>query len=162
MSDVWGALDDVQAKNERLERENAELRAIMDRHKIREQYVSDMVYQYIKHGDEKHQEWLRVKLNEVLTVEGAAQSTFDDLQRANKIQVDQIAELEDELECLKRELASTQTRNVILEETNKFWHERIAKLEKVVKHSVCCLCQECCDVCDTLHPKPADPGDPKP
>lgn len=53
---------------------------VFERHSAREKYMAEIAFQHIKHGDEKHQEWLRKELVEVLCKEKTkACQTFDDL-----------------------------------------------------------------------------------
>lgn len=75
----------VEAVNNhaRLLAENALYKERFKRHSARERVISDMVFQHIKHGDEKHQNWLRAELDNVLTTEGLPQQKFDELLAAN-------------------------------------------------------------------------------
>lgn len=57
------------------------LKSSWERHRIRERYMADLVFEQIKHGDEKHQAWLKDKLIEIYTLDGQKpQETLDQLR----------------------------------------------------------------------------------
>lgn len=88
----------LRAKLTQVEQERDFLTQVFDRHRGREKAMAEIVFQHIKHGDEKHQAWLREALVEALCRENTkACITFDELRT-------QLTAAQAEVERLKEEI----------------------------------------------------------
>jgi hypothetical protein len=111
------------------------MEATWERHKVRERYIADIVFEHIKHGDEKHQVWLKEKLIEIFTLNGTkVQESFDVLIKQRDQLTADLAHARAEVSSLVDNLSACKYDEVAKQ------NQRLrAAVEKYGHHALECL-----------------------